>query len=289
MHLSTGTPRHVKNRERKGPPQGVIQQSELHKCSPHAPKFEDRTQEETLQQERCTRKDACEMTKSVHKLKEKDKATLYSLSDVWCPPAPSSSKPEERQFVVDFGASMHMLSRKDLNLAELETVRVSRNPTTVITANGEVQTHVEASVYVTTWSYSSRYKSSRTCLRSCRWENTVKITDIHMSGPVAKNRISLKTAGKYNATRKITSLSLFPVGQPDPPVRVQVRLLHRYRRTSLMILRQVHDVEVQALRYLETSCEILQKPKNATKMKDTVPVQGDLLRDLPEWLREVHR
>ena len=196
MHLSTGTPRHVKFRERKGPSQGVLQQSELHKCSPHAPKFEDRTQEETLQQERCTGKDAWEMTKHVHKLEEKDKATLYSLSDVWCHPAPSSSKPEERQFGVDFGASMHMLSRKDLNLAVLETVWVSRNPTTAITANGEVQTHVEASVYVRTWSYSSRYKSSRTRLRSFRWENTAKITDIHMSGPVAKNRISLKTAGK---------------------------------------------------------------------------------------------
>ena len=43
---------------------------------------------------------------------------------------------------------MHMLSRKDLNSVELQTVRVSRNRTTVITANGEVQTHEEATVYV---------------------------------------------------------------------------------------------------------------------------------------------
>ena len=43
---------------------------------------------------------------------------------------------------------MHMLSRKDLNSAELETVRVSQNPTTVITANREVQTNEEAAVYV---------------------------------------------------------------------------------------------------------------------------------------------
>ena len=43
---------------------------------------------------------------------------------------------------------MHMLSRKDLNRAELETVRVSRNPTTVITAKGEVQTSEKTSVYV---------------------------------------------------------------------------------------------------------------------------------------------
>ena len=41
---------------------------------------------------------------------------------------------------------MHMLSRKDLNLAELETVRVSRTPTTVFTVNGEVQTNEEATV-----------------------------------------------------------------------------------------------------------------------------------------------
>ena len=36
--------------------------------------------------------------------------------------------PEEREFVVDSGASMHMVSQKDLNSAELETVRVSKSP-----------------------------------------------------------------------------------------------------------------------------------------------------------------
>ena len=43
---------------------------------------------------------------------------------------------------------MHMITKKDLNSAELETVTTSRSPTTVITANGEVQTHEEATVYV---------------------------------------------------------------------------------------------------------------------------------------------
>ena len=43
---------------------------------------------------------------------------------------------------------MHMISTKDLNSAELETVTTSRSPTTVMTANGEVQTHEEATVYV---------------------------------------------------------------------------------------------------------------------------------------------
>ena len=39
--------------------------------------------------------------------------------------------------MVDSGASMHMLSRKDQNSAELETIQASRNPATVITANGK--------------------------------------------------------------------------------------------------------------------------------------------------------
>ena len=41
-----------------------------------------------------------------------------------------------------------MLTRKDLNSAELETVRVSRTHTTVIIPNRKVQTNEEAAVYV---------------------------------------------------------------------------------------------------------------------------------------------
>ena len=45
-------------------------------------------------------------------------------------------EPEEREFVVDSGASAHMVNKKDL-----ETMRTSRSPTTVMTANGEVLTN----------------------------------------------------------------------------------------------------------------------------------------------------
>ena len=51
-------------------------------------------------------------------------------------------------FVVDSGTSMHMRSKKDLSSDELDTLRRSRNPTTVMTANGEVQRNEEAQVYV---------------------------------------------------------------------------------------------------------------------------------------------
>ena len=34
---------------------------------------------------------------------------------------------------------MHMISKKDLNSAELETVTTSKSPTTLVAANGEVK------------------------------------------------------------------------------------------------------------------------------------------------------
>ena len=43
---------------------------------------------------------------------------------------------------------MLIVSRTNLNSAELETTRTSRIPTTVMTANGEVQTKEEAAVFV---------------------------------------------------------------------------------------------------------------------------------------------
>ena len=81
------------------------------------------------------------------KVKEHERATFFSPSENRCLPA-STLKPEEREFVVDSGASMHMTSKKDLSDAEMDTLTKSCSPTIVITANGEVQTHEEAIVNV---------------------------------------------------------------------------------------------------------------------------------------------
>ena len=58
------------------------------------------------------------------------------------------NSPKEREFVVDSGASMHMLSKRDLSSDEMDSLRRSRIPTTVVRATGEVQTNEEAQVYV---------------------------------------------------------------------------------------------------------------------------------------------
>ena len=94
------------------------------------------------------------LPKTKNKLIEKDKATFYSPAEEWVLPAASTKEPGEREFVVDSGASTHMVSKRDLNSAELEAMRISRDPTQAMTANGEVQTREEATVRSKNWIYS---------------------------------------------------------------------------------------------------------------------------------------
>ena len=62
--------------------------------------------------------------------------------------ATSNIKPEKREFVVDSGASMHMVSKKDFDGAELENEDIQKYPTTVVRTNGEVLGKEKATVYV---------------------------------------------------------------------------------------------------------------------------------------------
>ena len=70
---------------------------------------------------------------------------------------------------------MHMISKKDLSDAEMDTLTKSCSPTIVITANGEVQTYEEAIVYVKELDIFLTMK-----------------TDILTNGSTVKNHISLK-------------------------------------------------------------------------------------------------
>ena len=86
---------------------------------------------------------------NILKLSSRTKLTLDVLGEVFgLSTRVTSKRPEEREVVVDSGASMHMTSKTDLSSYELDTLRRSRNPTVVRTANGEVHTNEKAQVYV---------------------------------------------------------------------------------------------------------------------------------------------
>ena len=141
------------------------------------------------------------------KLKEHEKAAFFSSPENRCHLA-SCLKPEEREFVVDSGASMHMISKKDLSEAEMDTLTKSCSPTIVITANGEVQTQEEAIVYV---------KELDMFLTMKVLENTPAVISLgklcdengysYEWTQWSKNHISLRTGFGLSAIQKILYLS----------------------------------------------------------------------------------
>ena len=166
-----GTWHQIRIRERKGPSRGIIQKRAPHERSPCTPKFRERSHEETLHLERCARK-AAWVWQNIYKLKNSEKATFYTAIESRVMPAPTSKRPEERNFAVDSGASMHTMSKK-LSPDELDTLRRSRTPIVELTATGDVHIHEEAQVF------RSRSKSVRNCA----------ITRGNASSPVARQAL----------------------------------------------------------------------------------------------------
>ena len=174
-------------REKKGPSLGKIQVKAPHQRSPYAMKVEDRSHEETERQQRCARSKAWNLAKSIHKLKEEDKAAFYYPAAQCVLPTASTKQPEEREFVVDSGASMHMVSKKDLNSAELETMRTSRSPFVV--------PGLSASSSSTTSSSTSSSSSSQVSISDNR-DYASDITGIENPVPERSGSTSEERRGK---------------------------------------------------------------------------------------------
>ena len=70
--------------------------------NPWTPKFEKKNEE------RRARRDAWELAHDVLTLKKVEIFTFYSPAEAWVMLAPSSTKPEERHFVIDSGPSIQL-------------------------------------------------------------------------------------------------------------------------------------------------------------------------------------
>ena len=199
-------------------------------------KFEDRSQEETERQQRCGRSKAWNLAKNIFKRKEKDKAALYSPAVEWVLPAASTKEPEERAFVVDSGASMHMVSEKDLNSAELETMRTSGSPTTV-TANGEVQTREEATVHVKQLDlFVIKLRFLKKHPQFFHSGSSARILGILTTGPAVKNHISPEMGRELIAIDPIMCHLWFQVYQRVlPQLHLHLLLHHLHHRIPYLM------------------------------------------------------
>ena len=157
-----------------------------HQRSPDAMKFEDDLQKRLQDKSDVPAEMRGNLPGKSVSLKRKTKLhSINLLRSGFCWPHPPIN-PGEREFVEDSGASVHMVSKKDLNKAELETVRISKNRVMVMTANGEVQTKEEATENV------RELDLFVTVLHQqfFRLENSAKNLGTVTIGPVARNHIS---------------------------------------------------------------------------------------------------
>ena len=117
----------------------------------------------------------------IYKLRNADKATFYSSNEAKVMPAPTSTSPEEREFVVDSGATVHMMSKKDLSSDQLDT------PLWCLQAMVKcIQTRKHKFSFTTSISSWQCYYSKKRLL-FCRLENSAKTTDILVCGSAVKN------------------------------------------------------------------------------------------------------
>ena len=160
---------------------------------------------------------------------------------------------------------MHMVSEKDLNSAELETMGTSKNPTTVMTANKEVQTREEATVYV---------KQLDLFVKVLLLEETPTVLSlgklcedhgvIHTTGPEVKNHISSEMAREWIATNPTVYHLWFLVYQRVlPQLHLHLVLHHLHHRIPYLM-----STEVRMRTYGETRCIDQQKPETLIKMED---------------------
>ena len=217
VKFSKGTWHQIKIRERNGPSRGIIPQSVNFMNVVLARQNSEKDHMRRL----WTKKDASTKQRGdwrkYYKLKSADKATFFILLfEARVMPAPTSKSSEEREFVVDSGASMHRMSKQDSGSDELDSLRRSRNPTVVLTANGEMHTNEEAQVFVHDLNLCVTVQLlDETPTVLYRLENPAKTTDIPMSGPAVKSHGRPKKGKQLHAQRTTSYLLSF---QGYPPV-----------------------------------------------------------------------
>ena len=253
-------------------------------------KFEDQSHEETERQPRCALSKAWNLAQNIDQLKEKDKATFFLPAEDWVLPVAETEELEETEFMVDSGASMHMASKKDLKSAELETMRTSRSPTTVTTANGEVQTREEATVNV---------KELDLFVTVMLLEETPAVLSLKKLCEDHGKTYHLTSGQKTHLTKndKITDCNI--IRSPwftDEFLHNTHTHFFSIFITGFCIWRQAIRLKSSTPKKWKYECEELrgnrsqdrQKPKtkNQNKNEGRDEVHSDLLHDLPDWLQE---
>ena len=203
-------------------------------------------------------------------------------------------EPEEGEFVVDSGASIHMVSKKDLNSAESEAMRTSRSPTTVMTDNGEVQTREEATVYVKhldsiRQSYVSWRNSRSSFIGETLWgssgffippdqrSKTTSHQKWQENWLQKKNYVPFAVPGLWASSSSTTSSPTSPSSSSQDSVFD----VNRYTENPVQERSGSTSGELRGHPLHETT-----ETENKNKNGESEEVKWDISHELPDWLQE---
>ena len=141
---------------------------------------------------------------------------------------------------------MHMVSRKDLNSAELESMRISKNPPTVVTVNGEVLTKEEATVYVRELDLFVTVKLLEETAAVLSLGKLCVDHGYSSIGPVVRNHISSKNGRKIDCnSANYVSFVVLLVFRQALQAHLHILLLHLHRRKPHLPRSIQHQQEVR--------------------------------------------
>ena len=206
---------------------------------------------------------------------------------------------------------MHMISNKDLSDAEMDTLTKSCSPTIVITANGEVQTHEEAIVYVKEldifltmkvldntpavlslgklcdengysyeWINGQKPHLIKDGIRiPCNTENFVPIVVPGLSSSSSGSSSTLRTPMKQESRSSSSSSS------PSSPTvgEIPVRETEDAPNSDISPVSVSNSVDDRSGQPDETQANKIQKPN---KKETTIERSDPLDSEIPEWLQE---
>ena len=160
---------------------------------------------------------------------------------------------------------MPVVSEKDPNSAELETMTTSRSPTTVMTANGEVRTKEEATVYV------KELDLFVTFMLLGETPAVLSLVGFVTTGPAVKNHISSEMARELIARDQTMCHSWFLVYLRVPLRRPHLLGHHLHHRIPYLTegdppkIQYPKEVKVRVRSYGETCRKNRQKPEAEIK------------------------
>ena len=158
-------------------------------------------------------------------------------------------------------------STRDLNSAELETMRTSRGPTTVMTANVEVQTREEATVCVTQLNLFVKVMLLEETPAVLSLEKLCEDQWYTYHWTSIKNHISSEMARELIALYPTMYHLWFLVSQRVlPQLHLHLHRIPYLMSTDTPKIQYQKEVEVRVKSFGETRCMNTQKPKTKFKM-----------------------